>query len=61
MSLPTWALFMKKVYSDTTLNISQEDFEKPKYVGIDTNCGKEPVDKENKIKKRPPVDDDTDF
>ena len=61
MSLPTWALFMKKVYADTTLNISQEDFEKPKYVGIDTNCGKEPVDKENKIKKRPPVDDDTDF
>ena len=58
MSLPTWALFMKKVYADTTLNISQEDFEKPEYVGIDTNCGKEPV---NKIKKRPPVDDDTDF
>jgi penicillin-binding protein 1A len=58
MSLPTWALFMKKVYADTTLNISQEDFEKPEYVGIDTNCGKEPV---NKIKKVPPVDDDTDF
>lgn len=61
MSLPTWALFMKKVYADTTLNISQEDFEKPEYVGIDTNCGKVPVNKENKIKKRPPVDDDTDF
>ncbi|MDG2275571.1 MAG: transglycosylase domain-containing protein [Flavobacteriaceae bacterium] len=61
MSLPTWALFMKKVYADTTLNISQEDFEKPEYVGIDTNCGKEPVGKENKIKKVPPVDDDTDF
>ena len=61
MSLPTWALFMKKVYADTTLNISQEDFEKPEYVGIDTNCGKEPVNKENKIKKRLPVDDDTDF
>ena len=61
MSLPTWALFMKKVYADTTLNISQEDFEKPEYVGIDTNCGKEPVNKENKIKKRPPIDDDTDF
>ena len=61
MSLPTWALFMKKVYADTTLNISQEDFEKPEYVGIDTNCGKVPVNKENKIKKRPPIDDDTDF
>ena len=51
MSLPTWALFMKKVYADTTLNISQEDFEKPEYVGIDTNCGKEPVNKEIKLKK----------
>ena len=61
MSLPTWALFMKKVYADKSLNISEEDFEKPEYVGIDTNCGKEPVDKKNLIKKRPSVDDDTDF
>ena len=61
MSLPTWALFMKKVYADKSLNISEEDFEKPEYVGIDTNCGKEPVGKENLIKKRPSVDDDTDF
>ena len=61
MSLPTWALFMKKVYADKSLNISEEDFEKPEYVGIDTNCGKEPVDKINPIKKRPSVDDDTDF
>ena len=61
MSLPTWALFMKKVYADKSLNISEEDFEKPEYVGIDTNCGKEPVDKKNPIKKRPSVDDDTDF
>jgi penicillin-binding protein 1A len=29
MSLPSWALFMKKCYADPTLNISQEDFEKP--------------------------------
>ena len=61
MSLPTWALFMKKVYADKSLNISEEDFEKPEYVGIDTNCGKEPVDKKNSIKKRPSEDDDTDF
>ena len=52
---------MKKVYADKSLNISEEDFEKPEYVGIDTNCGKEPVGKENLIKKRPSVDDDTDF
>ena len=31
--------------------LSEEDFEKPEYVGIDTNCGKEPVDKKNLIKK----------
>mgnify|MGYP001359111532 CR=1 FL=1 len=62
MSLPTWALFMKKVYADTTLTISQEDFEKPEYVGIDTSCGKETSDKKDKlVKKRLPVDDDTDF
>tara|TARA_R110002074_G_scaffold173919_1_gene336779 strand:- start:1364 stop:3667 length:2304 start_codon:yes stop_codon:yes gene_type:complete len=62
MSLPTWALYMRKVYADPTLNISQEDFEKPEYVGIDTNCGKEPVDKDDKeIKKPVKVEDDTDF
>ncbi|MEN8856654.1 MAG: transglycosylase domain-containing protein [Flavobacteriaceae bacterium] len=62
MSLPTWALYMRKLYADPTLNISQEDFEKPKYVGIDTNCGKEPEVNENKeIKKVQPVEDDTDF
>ena len=61
MSLPTWALFMKKVYADKSLNISEEDFEKPEYVGIDINCGKEPVDKKNSIKKRLSEDDDTDF
>ncbi len=62
MSLPTWALYMRKLYADPTLNISQEDFEKPKYVGIDTNCGKESEVNENKeIKKVQPVEDDTDF
>lgn len=61
MSLPTWALFMKKVYADPTLNISQEDFEKPEYVGINLNCGKEPLDKEKKEKEKVPVEDDTEF
>jgi len=62
MSLPTWALYMRKLYADPTLNISQEDFEKPEYVGIDTNCGKEPeVDENKEIKKVQPVVDDTDF
>ena len=34
MSLPSWALFMKKCYADATLNISQEDFEKPEKLTI---------------------------
>lgn len=62
MSLPTWALFMKKVYADPSLNISQEDFEKPEEVGIDVNCGREPKGKDNsKIKIKKIVEDDTDF
>ena len=61
MSLPTWALYMKKVYSDPTLNISQEDFEKPEYVGIDTDCVKEHTNKENNKKTPSIVEDDTDF
>ena len=55
MSLPTWALYMKKVYADPTLNISQEDFEIPEYIGININCGKE---KKDNIEI---PDDDTDF
>lgn len=60
MSLPTWALYMKKLYADPSLNISQEDFEKPEYVGIALNCGKVPTDEKNKEKKKLD-DDDTDF
>ena len=64
MALPTWAIYMRKLYADPTLNISQEDFERPEYVGIDIGCGEEPIDdekdKEKKIKKKP-EEDDTDF
>ncbi len=38
MSLPTWALFMKKCYADESLNISQEDFEKPENLSIAIDC-----------------------
>tara|TARA_R110002073_G_scaffold103234_2_gene233719 strand:+ start:17374 stop:19671 length:2298 start_codon:yes stop_codon:yes gene_type:complete len=60
MSLPTWALFMRKVYADPSLNISLEDFERPEYVGINLNCGKEQTEEE-KNKKIEPKEDDTDF
>ena len=49
MSLPTWALYMKKVYADPTLNISQEDFEIPEYIGININCGKGNKDNKDNI------------
>ena len=61
MSLPTWALFMKKVYADTSLNISKEDFEKPESIGIVTTCGKDSSTKDKNSKKIIPEDDDIDF
>ncbi|QMU63289.1 MAG: penicillin-binding protein [Flavobacteriaceae bacterium] len=57
MSLPSWAIFMQKVYANETLNISKEDFEKPEYVGINLNCGSGKKDEEI----HPVKDDDTDF
>lgn len=39
MSLPTWAIFMRKCYQDPTLNISKEAFEKPeKEISIKLDC-----------------------
>jgi penicillin-binding protein 1A len=38
MSLPSWALFMKKCYADKSLNISKEDFEEPENLSINIKC-----------------------
>ncbi len=38
MALPIWALYMKSVYADETLGISQEDFEAPEKVTIPIDC-----------------------
>src|SRR6185436_14885571 len=41
MALPIWALYMKKVYADKTLNISQGDFERPAgKLSIELDCSK---------------------
>ncbi len=41
MALPIWALYIKKIYADSTLNISQEDFEKPlKELTVEIDCEK---------------------
>ena len=36
-ALPIWALYMKKVYADKSLNISKGDFPKPNIPGVDLN------------------------
>ncbi|HRY99594.1 MAG TPA: hypothetical protein P5550_11115, partial [Bacteroidales bacterium] len=39
MALPIWAMFMKKVYADPSLKLSQGDFEKPASgYTVDMNC-----------------------
>ena len=40
-ALPIWAMYMKKVYADQSLNISKGDFPKPNTPGVDLNfdCG----------------------
>lgn len=40
MALPIWAIYMKKNYEDTTLNVSKEDFEKPKDLSSWVECYK---------------------
>jgi penicillin-binding protein 1A len=38
-ALPVWALYMKKVYADPTLRISQGDFDRPlKPLSVPLNC-----------------------
>jgi penicillin-binding protein 1A len=63
MSLPSWALFMKKCYADKTLKISEEDFAKPKNLATNINCDKKIIiegeEGEELIKIMPK--EDTDF
>ena len=41
MALPIWAIYMNKLYSDSTINISQGNFEAPlKKLSIETDCWK---------------------
>lgn len=63
MSLPTWAIFMRKCYADKTLNISDKPFEEPRNLSINVDCTKvietteEEGDKEGDKKE----EKDTDF
>jgi len=58
MALPMWALYMQKIYADSTLNISQEEFEVPLNFNIDLDC--ERVNKRT-INKKVLDDFDEDF
>lgn len=53
MALPIWALFMKKVYADASLNVSQEPFERPLSLtgGLDCDVMQGPGTKTGKRKK----------
>ena len=43
MSLPTWAIYMRKCYADSTLQVSREDFEKPRRINIQLDCEAVPL------------------
>ncbi len=38
MALPVWGIFMKKVYADPELNVSDGEFPRPEHVSIRTDC-----------------------
>ncbi len=46
MALPVWAHYMKSIYRDSTLTISQGDFEKPKNYNIEFDCEKTRFDED---------------
>lgn len=52
MALPIWALYMKSCYNDSILNISKEEFEKPKKLTIELNCNNFANDSLNIIKNK---------
>lgn len=49
MALPIWAIYMKKVYADKTINLSQREFDSPQGIKLNIDCGgEEPKDKKVK-------------
>lgn len=57
MALPMWAMFMQKVYADSTLGISQGEFEPPLNFNMNLDCNA--VKRKNIVKKaRDDFDDD---
>lgn len=51
MALPIWALYMQRVYADSTLNISMEDFEPPlEPLNVEIDCDALKASKKNNSK-----------
>jgi penicillin-binding protein 1A len=44
MALPIWGVYMKSVYQDSTLMISNESFDRPKKLTIELDCNKFVID-----------------
>ena len=66
MSLPSFALFLKKCYADPSLKISLEDFEKPENLRIKIDCGnkkKQDIldDNNEEEEKKVEIKEDLDF
>ena len=68
MALPIWALYMKQVYADKDLQITEDDvFEKPLNFNIDVNCPdiksyKKPVtDTDEPLEDEPKVVEEPDY
>ena len=60
MALPVWALYMKKVYADPTLHISQGDFPKPlTNIDLDFDCDK--YEEEQNVAATPEVTEEDEF
>lgn len=54
MALPIWGIYYKKLYADTSLNVSLEEFEKPEEISIQINCnGEEDEDEELEDGEKP--------
>ncbi|MFM8431916.1 MAG: penicillin-binding protein 1A [Bacteroidota bacterium] len=50
MALPVWALFMQKVYADSSINLSTADFEYPSGgLAVELDCAKYRKDNEDEI------------
>lgn len=47
LALPIWALYMKEIYNDSTLNVSSQDFEKPSKLNIRLSCSENNLQENN--------------